>query len=170
MNDLAKKPSIYLYLSMAMILLACFPGTVGAKEKENVQYVDVSVATLWTEPGLLRPMDAPSASNPADLNGWISKMKYEDKLWLVGNLETQALYGSKVTVLEEQNDWVKVAVANQTTPRLETGYPGWMPKEQLTKATAFEKKGCKKFRLGNLAYSLVIFGIKTQVKVSRSEL
>ena len=147
MNDLAKKSSIYLYLSMAMILLACFPGSIEAKEKENVQFVDVNVATLWTEPGLLRPMDAPSASNPADLNGWISNMKYEDKLWLVGNLETQALYGSKVTVLEERNGWVKVAVANQPTPRLETGYPGWMPKEQLTEATAFDKKAAKKFAL-----------------------
>lgn len=52
------------------------------------------------------------------MNEWIGSMKYEDKLWLVGNLETQALYGSKVTILEERGEWVKVAVANQPTPAM----------------------------------------------------
>ena len=134
------KLTVIVLSFFALCLIVFSANEASAKEKEKKAYVDVSVATLWTEPGLLRELDAPSASNPVDLNTWINSMNYEDKLWLVGNLETQALYGSKVTILEEQGEWVKVAVANQLTPRNELGYPGWMPKSQLKPAKAFEKQ------------------------------
>ncbi|MBM7649569.1 cell wall-associated NlpC family hydrolase [Bacillus ectoiniformans] len=125
---------------LSIVLMFIFaPQTTGAKEKEQTAYVNVSVATLWTEPNLLRELDAPSASVPADLRQWTSNMAYQDKLWLVGNLETQALYGTKVTILEEEGKWVKVAAHNQPTPRNELGYPGWMPKAQLADGKAFEK-------------------------------
>ncbi|WP_407681694.1 NlpC/P60 family protein [Pseudalkalibacillus salsuginis] len=102
-------------------------------------YIDVAAATLWVGPERLRPVDGPSASNPVDLRTWTSSMSYEEKLWLVGNLETQALLGSKVTILEKQGDWVKVAAHEQPTPRNDVGYPGWMPKDQLTDGAGFEK-------------------------------
>ncbi|MGE7780875.1 NlpC/P60 family protein [Peribacillus sp. NPDC097264] len=136
-----RKKVLVLVLSFFALSILLFSSSeASAKEKVRSAYVDVAVATLWTEPDLLRQLDAPSASNPVDLNAWIKSMKYEDKLWLVGNLETQALYGSKVTILEERGNWVKVAVANQLTPRNEAGYPGWMPKGQLKTAKAFEKQ------------------------------
>ncbi|AOH54949.1 peptidase P60 [Peribacillus muralis] len=50
------------------------------------------------------------------------------------------MYGSKVTIIEESGEWVKVAVANQPTPRNEAGYPGWMPKKQLKLGRTFEKQ------------------------------
>ncbi len=100
-------------------------------------YIDVAASTLWVEPNILRPVDEPSATNPVDLREWTSSMTYEEKLWLVGNLESQALLGSKVTILEEQGEWVKVAAHEQPTPRNEVGYPGWIPKDQLTDGTAF---------------------------------
>ncbi|WP_408007471.1 NlpC/P60 family protein [Pseudalkalibacillus sp. A8] len=110
-----------------------------AETGSETAYVDVAAATLWVAPGLLRPVDEPSASNPVDLRAWTSSMSYEEKLWLVGNLETQALLGSKVTILEKQGDWVKVAAHEQPTPRNDEGYPGWMPKDQLTDGKGFEK-------------------------------
>ncbi|MGE7604093.1 NlpC/P60 family protein [Peribacillus sp. NPDC097675] len=143
-----RKGFIVLVLSFfALSILAFSPNEASASSKKKSAYVDVSVATLWTEPGLLRTLDAPSASNPVQLDEWINSMKYEDKLWLVGNLETQALYGSKVTILEERGKWVKVAVANQLTPRNEAGYPGWMPKGQVKTGKAFEQQFKKGFAL-----------------------
>ncbi|MDW7615802.1 C40 family peptidase [Peribacillus simplex] len=130
-----------------MGILVFSPNEASSREKERIAYVDVAVATLWTEPGLLRDIDAPSASNPVDLNAWIRSMNYEDKLWLVGNLETQALYGSKVTILEERGEWVKVAVAHQLTPRNDAGYPGWMPKGQLKSGNSLEKQFNRGFAL-----------------------
>ncbi|WP_428834130.1 NlpC/P60 family protein [Peribacillus frigoritolerans] len=144
-----KKLTVMVLSLFTLGILVFSPIETNAKEKEKIAHVDVNVATLWTEPGLLREIDAPSASNPVDMNAWIGSMNYEDKLWLVGNLETQALYGSKVTILEEQGEWVKVAVANQPTPRNDIGYPGWMPKAQLKDGNSFEKQFKRGFALVN---------------------
>lgn len=111
------------------------------KKSEETAYIDVSVATLWTAPNILRPVDAPSATNPVDMRKWTKAMTLEQQLQLSddGMLETQALYGNKVTILERKGDWVKVAIEGQPTPRSEIGYPGWMPASQL----AFNKKFAK---------------------------
>lgn len=144
-----KRLTVLVLSFFALSILVLNPNEAGAREQKRIAYVDVTAATLWTEPGLLRELDAPSATNPVDLNAWIKSMNYEDKLWLVGNLETQALYGSKVTILEERGEWVKVAAANQPTPRNEAGYPGWMPKGQLKLGKSFEKQFNRGFALVN---------------------
>lgn len=140
--------------SLAM-LLGMFTNTASAEKgtaETNVigqdLYVDVAAATLWSNPDAARDdVDGPSLSNPVDLRAWTTSMSYEQKLWLVGELETQALYGQKVRVLEQQGEWVKVAVYGQPTPRNELGYPGWMPLEQLTISDRFESADGKPFAL-----------------------
>ncbi|RAL21907.1 peptidase P60 [Thermoflavimicrobium daqui] len=116
--------------------------TPQASEKETA-YIDVAAATVWTEPNIARPIDEPSTTNPVDLWKWTRSMNLDDKLWLVGNLETQALLGNKVTIDERKGDWVKVVVHGQPTPRDSRGYPGWMPARQLTynKQFALKEKG-----------------------------
>lgn len=109
-------------------------------EKNKTAYIDVAVATLWTEPDIARPIDQPSTTNPVDLWKWTRSMTLDDKLWLVGNLETQALLGNKVTIDEQKGDWVKVVVHGQPTPRDPRGYPGWMPVKQLTYNKLFAAK------------------------------
>jgi gamma-D-glutamyl-L-lysine dipeptidyl-peptidase len=94
--------------------------------------VDVSVATLWRRPAALRPMDAPSASNPVDIPLWLSRMTVADRGWLVGRVQTQVLYGTPVTVVRQLGRWSKVVVRSQPTPLDPRGYPGWMPTRQLT--------------------------------------
>ncbi len=89
--------------------------------------VDVSVATLWAKPAALRPMDRPSAANPVDIPLWLSRMTTGDRRWLVGRVQTQALYGSVVTVLRQHGRWSYVAVHGQATPLDRRGYPGWLP-------------------------------------------
>ncbi|SDY01760.1 C40 family peptidase [Salimicrobium album] len=118
-----------LWITAVLLFSFVFTSAVQAENKEK--YVDVSVATLWSEPAETRDVDAPAISNPVDMWEWTESMTYEQKLGLVGKLQTQALYGQKVTILEEKGDWVKVAVHGQPTPKNELGYPAWMPKEQL---------------------------------------
>ncbi|WP_352231190.1 C40 family peptidase [Peribacillus sp. SI8-4] len=145
----SKKVVLGILSIFALVTFVVSPAEASSREKEKTAFVDVAVATLWTEPGLLRKMDEPSASNPVDMDSWLKAMNDEDKLWLVGNLETQALYGAKVKIIEERSEWVKVAVANQPTPRNETGYPGWMPKDQVKIGKAFEKQFNRGFALVN---------------------
>ena len=97
-----------------------------------VRWVRVSVATLWVRPAEARRVDAPACAFPADPRAWVAAMTTEQKRWLVGRLETQALYGAKVSVLRTSGSWSRVAVAGQPTSRNDRGYPGWLPTRQLT--------------------------------------
>lgn len=124
------------FWAICLTMLFAFVGTIPAMAHTNqineTAYIDVAVATLWTKPHQTRPMDQPAISNPVDLRKWTASMNLQDKLWLVGKLETQALLGNKVTILEKDGDWAKVVVHGQPTPRDSRGYPGWLPLKQLT--------------------------------------
>jgi cell wall-associated NlpC family hydrolase len=95
--------------------------------------IDVAVATLWIEPDTARPLDAPSLANPVDVKGWVAAMSVPDKLWLVGKLATQVLYGEPVTVVETSGAWTKVVVPSQPSSLDPRGYPGWLPTVQLAR-------------------------------------
>ena len=100
-----------------------------------VRWVDVSVATLWSGPGIARPVDAPALANPADPGRWVASMSDTQKRWLsLGHSETQVLYGTRVRVLTTSGRWTKVAVPSQSSPKNSRGYPGWLPTRQLTTA------------------------------------
>jgi cell wall-associated NlpC family hydrolase len=94
--------------------------------------VNVSVATLWAHPDALRPLDAPSAAQPVDIPAWLAAMTTADREWLVGRVQTQALYGMTVAVLRRRGNWSDVAVRGQPSQLDPRGYPGWMPTRQLT--------------------------------------
>lgn len=118
-------------------------------KKEATGYVDVGVATLWTAPGILREVDAPSATNPVNAWKWKDYMTYEEQIQLSGDdmLETQALYGNKVTILEKDGHMVKVAVDGQPSTDEELGYSGWMPAEQLNFTKEYDEKADDAFVL-----------------------
>ena len=96
-------------------------------------YVAVSVATLWVKPWYPRTIDKPALGNPAHPLTWVGAMTVPQKSWLVGKLETQALYDTKVTVIGHWHNWTQVAVPSQPTNRDPRGYPGWVPTVQLTR-------------------------------------
>ncbi|MFM1652215.1 NlpC/P60 family protein [Brevibacillus sp. B_LB10_24] len=102
----------------------------------DTAYVDVAAASLWTEKGMskTREVDIPALTNPVDLWKWTRSMTLAQKLQLTSAdmLETQALYGARVVIMEERGDWIKVAAEGQPTPKSTLGYPGWVPKVQLT--------------------------------------
>jgi hypothetical protein len=96
-------------------------------------YIAVSVATMWARTSYPRPVDKPALANPADPRRWVAAMTYTQKSWLVGKLESQALYGTKVVVIGHHGtDWTRIAVPSQPTPRDGRGYPGYVPTRQLT--------------------------------------
>jgi cell wall-associated NlpC family hydrolase len=96
-------------------------------------WVSVNVATVWVDPSFPRPVDQRSLGNPPDVPGWIAAMTVSQKRWLEGRLETQAPYGTKVTVTgHDGTTWTKVAIPSQPTNRDPRGYPGWIPTRQLT--------------------------------------
>ena len=97
-----------------------------------VQQVNVPVTTLWKEPGKTRKVDAYATAKTPDITKWVAAMGLREKQWLVGKLETQALYGQTVKVLQTKGDWVQAAVIDQQSPKNASGYPGWMLKNHLT--------------------------------------
>jgi cell wall-associated NlpC family hydrolase len=98
-----------------------------------IAVVAVSVATLWKTPGVVRPLDAPALTNPADPAAWSRNLATTaDRLWLDSHVQTQALYGERVTVLARLGAWTKVAVGDQPDPQNPHGYPGWVPTRQLS--------------------------------------
>jgi gamma-D-glutamyl-L-lysine dipeptidyl-peptidase len=130
-----------LGLAGAVAALALAPqahaaGAAAVREgaRPPARWVRVSVATLWVRPGEARAVDAPALAYPADPRAWVGGMTVTQKRWLVGRLETQALYGAKVYLLGTSGGWSHVAAAGQPTPRNRWGYPGWVPTRQLTTA------------------------------------
>ncbi len=109
-------------------------GATSAHEaaRPPARWVRVSVATLWVRPGETRAVDAPAVAYPADPRAWVRGMSVTQKRGLVGRLETQALYGAKVSLLGTSGGWSHIAAAGQPTPRNRWGYPGWVPTRQLT--------------------------------------
>jgi cell wall-associated NlpC family hydrolase len=98
--------------------------------------VNVSVTTVWAEPDGLRTVDRPSTLQPVDIRGWLSGMTVDDRRWLVGRVQTQALYGTPVTVVGRRGRWSHVLIHGQPTPLDPRGYPGWVPTRQLTGNTS----------------------------------
>lgn len=111
-------------VTSAATLTPCLSGTC---------WVAVSVATMWVKPWYPRPVDQPALANPAQPRQWIAAMTTAQKSWLTGRLESQALYGTKVTVIAHHGaGWTRIAVPSQPTDRDGRGYPGWVPTGQLT--------------------------------------
>jgi cell wall-associated NlpC family hydrolase len=53
---------------------------------------------------------------------------------LNGRVESQALYGQPVQVLETRGAWSRVVLPTQPSPKSAGGYPGWIPSAQLVAA------------------------------------
>ncbi len=144
---------IFAALALAAIGLAAFPNAVtpnaGASDttstahhatlsssstgaNSSTRWIAVGVGTLWVSRGGTRAVDRLIVSPPASIRSWIATMTLAQKQWLVGRIETQALYGTAVTIVSVSGGWSRVVVPSQPTPRDHRGYPGWIPTWQLT--------------------------------------
>lgn len=93
--------------------------------------VRVAVATLWTRPEAVRPIDAPALAHQTDIPEWIAGMDADQQ---VGDcVLSQLLLGERVLVEEIRPDgWVRVVALEQPARADPRGYPGWLPADQLT--------------------------------------
>ena len=103
----------------------------------EVLAVNVPAAMLWREPGEKRPHDRLILGADADPAAWADGMDEEMRLWLVGQVESQLLYGERVLVLERADGWLRVAALSQGTDKDARGYPGWLPAAQVAASPEF---------------------------------
>lgn len=96
--------------------------------------VSVSVATVWTNPESPREIDRSALVSPVDVRGWLDSLTVDEKLGFYDNnaIQTQALYGTRVEIVEEQEGWSRVLIPEQACNKNEIGYPGWIPSVQLS--------------------------------------
>lgn len=99
--------------------------------------VNAAAAMLWTEPGEKRPHDRLILGADAAPAAWADGMDEAMRLWLVGKVESQLLYGERVAVLERAGEWLKVAAVGQGTAKDGRGYPGWLPAAQTAADETF---------------------------------
>jgi gamma-D-glutamyl-L-lysine dipeptidyl-peptidase len=95
--------------------------------------VAAAVANLWTNPAAPRQVDIPIIANPADPSAWVHQLSHTDRLELHENnlVQSQVLFGTPVWQVDRRENWVKVVVPSQATPKDANGYPGWIPAHQL---------------------------------------
>jgi gamma-D-glutamyl-L-lysine dipeptidyl-peptidase len=128
------------FAAAAALVLALAGPARAALEPGQRATIDVAVATLWKAPGIYRAIDRPSATNPVEPIAWSKNLaSTASRVWLDSHVQTQALYGQTVRVLERRGGWVKVAVVDEPDPQDPHGYPGWLPASQLT--TGFDGRG-----------------------------
>ncbi|HEV7713884.1 MAG TPA: C40 family peptidase [Asanoa sp.] len=97
--------------------------------------VRVAVATLWSTPDAVRPIDSRALGRTADIPSWVASMSADQQ---VGEgVLSQLLLGERVRVDEVRDDgWARVVALQQPGVRDLRGYPGWIPGAQLTPALA----------------------------------
>ena len=122
---------------LALLTAALASAASATPTAASVAYVDVSVATVWASPGAPRPIERPALGNPARIRAWTRSLDTAARRGLVGRIETQALLGEPVRVIERRGAWARVAVVDQPTPKDRRGYPGWVPRAQLVASPRF---------------------------------
>jgi cell wall-associated NlpC family hydrolase len=118
----------------ALLAAVSLAVTTPAPAPPAVGYVDVAVATVWTAPNSPRPVDAKAVANPVDVPGWLADMTPAQQEGLADDnlTQTQALYGQRVLITGSRDGWYQVAVPGQPNPENAAGYPGWIPRNQVS--------------------------------------
>lgn len=105
--------------------------------------VSVAVATMWTGPDRIRPVDEPALDVPARPRAWVQEMTDAQRDDLAGRTLTQLLLGEKVRILELRGDWARVVALGQPTSSDPRGYPGWVPSYQISPLNGLHVAGVR---------------------------
>lgn len=99
----------------------------------QIKKVGVPVASVWSDPDSVRPVDAPAVAASPDIPGWLAQMTRKQTIDLCDEkrLQTQVLFGDEVIVDVLRGNWASVVVPSQKSAKDTRGYPGWMPAAQL---------------------------------------
>ncbi|MBB5869278.1 hypothetical protein F4553_002657 [Allocatelliglobosispora scoriae] len=95
--------------------------------------VRVAVATLWREPHD-DPADVLMLGETTDIRGWCAQLPRERRMDQDSVLG-QLLLGEQVVIDSERDGWAHVVVTGQPSRFDPRGYPGWLPRHQLTEAS-----------------------------------
>ena len=106
--------------------------TAPGLETGHNAWVSVSVATVWRTPDAPRDVDAPALARPARIRRWLAGMTLEQRRALYHRADTQALLGDRVRVVRLEPGWARVVIPSQPSQLDPRGYPGWVPRRQLT--------------------------------------
>ena len=132
---------IMTFNKASVALIAKENGIRNDVKAESVHYaISVPVTNVWRMPNKTRKLDAVSIAPRPDMAKWTKSLAVEDKNWLIGQLDTQALYGDEVEVLKSSGDWHYIAVAEQFNKGQAKGYEGWVPKSHVKAYTPIDKR------------------------------
>lgn len=95
-------------------------------------WVAVAVARLWLSPGSPREVDRPALARPVRFREWLDTMTLDQRRGLYYLSPTEALLGDRVVVVDLRPHWARVVVPSQPSQKDPRGYPGWVPRRQLT--------------------------------------
>ncbi|AIC95807.1 C40 family peptidase [Shouchella lehensis] len=107
----------------------------------NIECVSVPVSTVWTTKASPRSIDSLMTREPYQLERYLEKMTYDDRLQLCTNdlAQTQLLFNESVYVVQEVDGWKEILIPSQPTSKNEDGYPGWVPSHHLVVADPNEQ-------------------------------
>lgn len=95
-------------------------------------WVAVSVARLWESPSAPWSVDEPALRSPVRFRAWLRQMTLDQRRALAERSDTEALLGDRVVIVRLWPHWAKVVVPSQPSQKDPRGYPGWVPRRQLT--------------------------------------
>lgn len=126
-------------MSLGSLLAASEPSLAPGSEA----VVCVAVATLWTSPDRVRPVDEPALCVPSRPRDWVEGMSEADRADLVGRSLTQLLLGERVRIEEISGYWARVVALGQPSSLHADGYPGWLPLDQLSSPHGIHAAGIR---------------------------
>ena len=93
--------------------------------------INVPLAIFWSEPGNpeYQKTSVSAATNPMS---WSQSLDVQQRLWLVGKVNTMAIYGERVAILDGKGNWLQVAALAQRTKDNKWGQAGWVPADQIS--------------------------------------
>ena len=92
--------------------------------------VSVAVATLWSAPDAVHPVDEPALRPITDIRAWVAGLGPDRRMR--DCVLSQLLLGEPVRVEEVRDGWARVIALGQPAARLHAdGYPGWLPVTHL---------------------------------------
>jgi gamma-D-glutamyl-L-lysine dipeptidyl-peptidase len=110
------------------------PADMPALSAGSSAWVSVAVARLWQSPRAPRSVDRPALKAPVRFRAWLRAMSFRQRKALDLRSDTEALMGDRVVVVRLRPHWAKVVVPSQPSQKDPRGYPGWVPRRQLTAA------------------------------------
>jgi gamma-D-glutamyl-L-lysine dipeptidyl-peptidase len=104
-------------------------------------FVSVPVTTGWSNPDAPRQIDEAIVAAKPDMAAWVARLGTPERLDLLGRVETSALLGEPVIVIDERHGWSEVRLPWQPTVKDDRGYPAWLPTHHLVASSSHFRAG-----------------------------